>query len=203
MGWKTMLAIFLDTETTGLDPFFHRILEIAFKIVDPATGEEKLSYQAVVKQPWEVWEKRDLDSIEFNGFTWDKVNSGKEERFIREEIIQILTDFNIARGTAVFICQNPAFDRNFFAQIIDVYTQEQLNWPYHWLDLASMFWALMVKDCQRKKDSFPIEMNLSKNAIALRHQLPVEASPHGALNGVDHLLLCYRVVVGFSELTKG
>ncbi len=106
-----MLAIFLDTETTGLDPFFHRILEIAFKIVDPATGEEKFSYQAVVKQPWEVWEKRDLDSIEFNGFTWEKVNSGKEERFIREEIIQILTDFKIARGSAVFICQNPAFDR--------------------------------------------------------------------------------------------
>ena len=54
-----MQAIFLDTETTGLDPFIHRLLEIAFKVVDISTGYEKLTYQAIVKQSLEVWDQRD------------------------------------------------------------------------------------------------------------------------------------------------
>lgn len=192
-----MQAIFLDTETTGLDPFSHRLLEIAFKVVDISSGYVKLTYQAIVKQPLEVWEHRDLASIEVNGFTWEKAQLGKEEAIVRQEIIQIFTDLQIARGSAVYICQNPAFDRNFFAQLIDVYTQEQKHWPYHWLDFASMYWALEVKACHKIGHSFPREINLSKNAIAQNHQLPIESSPHSALNGVDHLLLCYRSVVGF------
>lgn len=194
-----MQAIFLDTETTGLDPFYHKLLEIAFKVVDIPSGYEKLTYQTIVKQPIEVWEQRDLTAMEINGFTWDKVQLGKEEELVRQEIIQIFEDLKIARGTAVFICQNPAFDRNFFAQLIDVYTQEQMNWPYHWLDFASMYWVLHFKDFIQNHGPFPFEMNLSKNSIAQRFQLPIEEMPHSALNGVNHLLLCYRTVVGFDR----
>lgn len=196
---KFMQAIFLDTETTGLDPFSHRVLEIAFKIVDISTGYEKLTYQAIVKQPLEVWERRDPVSIKVNGFTWEKLQMGKEEAVVRQEIIQVFTDFQIARGSTVYICQNPAFDRNFFAQLIDVYTQEQKHWPYHWLDFASMYWALQVEAYRKTQDTFPHEIILSKNAIAQAYQLPIEASPHSAINGVDHLLLCYRKVVGFDK----
>lgn len=197
-----MQAIFLDTETTGLDPYFHRLLEIAFKVVDMSTGYEKMTYQTIVKQPLEVWEERDLASIEVNGFTWEKVQLGKEEEIVREEIIQIFTDLQIARGSSVYICQNPAFDRNFFSQLIDVYTQEQKNWPYHWLDFASMYWALQVKANGETGDSFPQEISLSKNTIAQQFKLPIEATPHSALNGVDHLLLCYRTVVGFDKTKR-
>jgi len=197
-----MQAIFLDTETTGLDPYSHRLLEIAFKVVDVSSGCEKLTYQTIVKQPLEIWEQRDLASIEVNGFTWEKVQLGKEENIVREEIIHIFTDLKIARGSSVYICQNPAFDRNFFSQLIDVYTQEQKNWPYHWLDFASMFWALQVKANGETGDSFPPEISLSKNSIAQRFQLPIEATPHCALNGVEHLLLCYRTVVGFDGNRK-
>ena len=192
-----MQAIFLDTETTGLDPMSHRLLEIAFKIVDIPSGYEKLTYQAIVKQPKEVWDRKDKASVEINGFSWEKVQLGKDEAIVREEIIQIFTDLQIQRGSAVYVCQNPAFDRNFFAQLIDVYTQEKKNWPYHWLDFASMYWALQIKAYREIREPFPKEMSLSKNAIAQRNQLPIEPLPHSALNGVDHLLLCYRTVVGF------
>jgi oligoribonuclease len=192
-----MLAIFLDIEATGLDSFHHRVLEIAFKIVDIHSGEEKLTYQSIVKQPLEVWEKRDLTSIQINGFTWEKVLRGQEEKIIEQEIVEIFTDIKIERGKAVYICQNPAFDRGFFSQIVDVYTQEQHHWPYHWLDFASMYWVLQVKQFTQKHEPFPFEINLSKNAIAQHYQLPIETSPHCALNGVNHLILCYRKVVGF------
>jgi DNA polymerase-3 subunit epsilon/oligoribonuclease len=175
------------------------LLEIAFKVVDVTSGHEKLTYQTIVKQPLEVWEKRDPASVEINGFTWDKVQLGKEEEIVRKEIIQIFTDLSIARGTTVYICQNPAFDRNFFAQLVDVYTQEQMQWPYHWLDFASMYWALQVKNHRETGGAFPSDTGLSKNAIAQHYQLPSEISPHSALNGVDHLLLCYRTVVGFDK----
>lgn len=194
-----MQAIFLDTETTGLDPLTHRLLEIAFKVVDIPSGCEKLTYQAIVKQSWEVWERRDLASIKVNGFTWEKVQLGKEESIVSQEIIQIFTDLQIARGSTVYICQNPAFDRNFFAQLVNVYTQEQKCWPYHWLDFASMYWAVQVKAYRDIGEVFPNHIILSKNAIAQRYQLPIEPFPHSALNGVDHLLLCYRTVVGFDK----
>ena len=192
-----MQAIFLDIETTGLDPFFHRILEIAFKIVDVSSGCEKLTYQSIVKQPLYVWESRDPVSVEINGFTWEKVQLGKEEEVVSQEITQIFIDLKVERGKSIYICQNPAFDRNFFAQLINVYAQEQHHWPYDWLDFASMYWALQTKQYREKEQHFPEEMNLSKNAIAQEYQLPPEICPHGALNGVNHLILCYRAVVGF------
>jgi len=194
-----MQAIFLDTETSGLDPFYHKLLEIAFKVVDIPSGTVKATYEAIIKHPLEVWEKRDPASVEFNGFSWEKMQKGKEGEDVRQDIIGIFKDLKIERGKAVFICQNPSFDRNFFAQLIDIYTQEELQWPYHWLDLASMFWAMQTKNFHENQLPFPSEMSLSKNSIAQHFRLPIEQTPHCAKNGVDHLILCYRAVVGFER----
>lgn len=195
-----MLAIFLDMETTGLDFFKHRAIDLAIKIIDISTGNIKYTYQTIVKQPIEVWENRDSTSVEVNGFNWEKVQMGLTEEHIKKEIIQIFSDLGISRGRAFYICQNPAFDRSFFSQIIDVYTQEHLKWPYHWLDFASMFWALLVKQAIQNREPLPIEISLSKNAIAEYYHLPIETCPHSAINGVEHLILCYQTVIGFGNL---
>ncbi|MBA3723141.1 MAG: 3'-5' exonuclease [Parachlamydiaceae bacterium] len=192
-----MLAIFLDVETSGLDLYQHRVLEIAFKIVDISSAEELYAYNSIVKQPLEVWEKRDLFSMTINGFTWEKVLTGKDEKLVGQEIEQILLENKIERGKAVYICQNPAFDRGFFSQLVDVYTQELHNWPYHWLDFASMYWALNLKKLKMDHRPFPSEINLSKNSIAEQYNLPIESIPHSAMNGVNHLIECYKTVVGF------
>jgi oligoribonuclease len=193
-----MLAIFLDMEATGLDFIQHRAIDLALKVVDLASGEVKGAYQSVVKQTEEVWERRDLASMEINGYTWDIVAQGKSPLEIKEEILALFGKLGIAKGKAFYICQNPAFDRGFFSHIIDLYTQEKLGWPYHWLDLASMYWALVVS-CH---NPIPESLNLSKNEIANAYHLPPEATPHKAINGVDHLILCYQAVVGFSQNTK-
>lgn len=195
-----MLAIFLDIETTGLDFFIHRSIDLAFKVIDLTTGVEKFTYQTIVKQPQAVWDKRDPSSIEINGFTWEMLQLGIDEQSIKKEIVQIFSDVGVTRGRAFYICQNPAFDRGFFSQIVDIPTQEQLNWPYHWLDFASMFWALRVKQSIQNHETLPIEINLSKNSIAQFYHLPEETTPHAALNGVNHLILCYQTVIGFGKL---
>lgn len=190
-----MKAIFLDIETTGLDPSVHRPIDIAIKIIEVETGNALCAYQSTISHPQEVWNRHDPVSIGINGYCWEDVAAGKPLAVVKAEIIALFTGAGIQRGQAVFICQNPAFDRSFFIQIIDVYTQERLLWPYHWLDLASMYWALLVQHHVKNKKSFPKELCLSKNAIAQSYGLPEEKHPHRAMQGVDHLIQCYYAVL--------
>lgn len=194
-----MIGVFLDTETNGLNSAHHKIVEIAFKIIDLASGELKEEYQTLVAQPFEAWEKSDQESLRINGFTWEEISRGKTPRHVSQAIIDIFSRWGIRRKQAVFICQNPSFDRIFFSQLIDSDTQELLSWPYHWLDLASMHWALSLQKARQKLGPFPWETGLSKDLIASHYKLPMEAKPHRAMNGVSHLLLCYEAVVGFPQ----
>lgn len=191
-----MRAVFLDIETTGLDQTRHVPIDIAFIILDVTTGQEIKRYESVIKYSVDTWNQRDLGSVAINGFTWEEIQKGKDPEIVTSEIVQAFKEADVKRLKSVFICQNPAFDRGFFTQLIDVYTQEKLNWPYHWLDFASMYWALLAKENAEKGMAFPEELNLSKNEIAKRRGLPPEQEPHRAIRGVEHLIACYKEVVG-------
>lgn len=191
-----MRAIFLDIETTGLDASKHRALDIAFKVIDISSGELKTAWQCIVKHSQEVWDARDLHSIQINEFTYEQMLLGQEPSKVSEQIIEIFTGLAIERGNAVFICQNPSFDRGFFSQLVDVYTQEKLRWPYHWLDLASMYWAMLANKFKQEGIPFPELLTLSKNEIAKFHLLPPESIPHRAMQGVEHLIQCYEALLG-------
>lgn len=187
-----MLGIFLDSETNGLNPKKHHIIELAYKIIDVESGEIKECYEAVLSHSLEEWKKSDPSSIHITGFTWEEIKKGKKKEEVKEEVIASFKRNKIKRGKAVFICQNPSFDRAFFSEILDPDLQEELNLPYHWLDLASMYWVKCLE-----KLSPPREHGLSKNEIAKAYRLKQEKMPHRAMNGVKHLVLCYEAVVGF------
>lgn len=191
-----MLAIFLDMETTGLDPQKHRAIDIAFKIINLSAGSLVKEFQSLIRQPQEAWDLRDLSSIEINGYTWEEILKGEDPAVLGRNIENVFREAGIQRGKAVFICQNPGFDRAFFNHLVDVYTQEKLNWPYHWLDLASMYWASLVRKRQEIQIPFPESVILSKNEIAKTFNLPPEQTPHRAINGVNHLIQCYQSVLG-------
>lgn len=191
-----MLAIFLDQEATGLDPAKHHVIEIALKVFNLQTGSLVGEYESIVKLSQEDWDQKDPVSIQVNEFTWEMIQSGKSQKAISEEITKLFTDLGIERDRAVFICQNPAFDRAFFSQLINVYVHEKLNWPYHWLDLASMYWMMRIQTSRKQRVPFPETMNLSKDTIAQFHSLPPENKPHRAMNGVNHLIECYDALVG-------
>lgn len=192
-----MIGIFLDSETNGLNPKTHQVVEIAFQIVDLSSGEIKEEFETLVQMSAAAWEKSDPDSLNINGFTFDEISKGKKAEVVSQTIIDIFTKWNVRRKKAVFICQNPSFDRVFFSQLIDVDTQEMLLWPYHWLDLASMHWAKGMELAKETGKSFPWETGLSKDLIAKHYKLAAEDRPHRAMNGVKHLVLCYNAVVGF------
>ena len=191
-----MLGIFLDSETNGLNVRKHHICELAYKIVDVESGETLEAFESLIHIPFEEWKKSDPASLKVNGFTWDDLKDGMALQEVAEEVKISFKRWGIQRGQAVFICQNPSFDRAFFSQLIDADVQEKLNWPYHWLDLASMYWM----NCLTGKGPNPWDTGISKNKIAEALDLPTEAEPHKAMNGVDHLMLCYEAVVGFPSL---
>lgn len=194
-----MLGIFLDTETNGLNTRRHTILELALKIVDLETGEEMATFDTLVSLSKEEWSRSDPTSLEVNGFTWEKTLPGIPKQALRKSLLSLFKEWKIQRGEAVFICQNPSFDRAFFAQIVSPDEQEELLWPYHWLDLASMYWAKAIQDGTTHPEKFPWKTGVSKDKIASACHLPPEAKPHRAMNGVDHLILCYGAVVGFPK----
>lgn len=196
----TVLGIFLDSETNGLNPYKHKVVEIALKILDVETGEVKDQYESIVFQTYDDWQLSDLESLQVNGFDWDQVSYGQKTETVAEQIKQCFLKNKVQRGSSVFICQNPSFDRAFFSHLIDPEIQEKLLWPYHWLDLASMHWATSIH--KNKKGSYPWETGFSKDRIAKTYHLPSENKPHRAMNGVDHLILCYEAVVGFPLKNK-
>ena len=99
-----MLGVFLDTETNGLNCQVHKILEIAYKIVDLSTGDLKEEYQTVVLQPIEVWEKSDPNSLHVTGFSWEEISKGRSSKQIAEHIIDSFMKWGILRKKAIFIC---------------------------------------------------------------------------------------------------
>ncbi len=188
-----MLGIFLDTETNGLNFRKHQMIELAYKILNVETGEMLESYETLLQISYEEWKKSDPLSLEVNGFAWHDLKEGKTPSQVRDEVKLSFKRCAIERGKSVFICQNPSFDRAFFSEIIDSDTQEKLNWPYHWLDLASMYWG----KCLMEGKVNPWDTGISKNKIAAALGLPPEIDPHKAMNGVNHLILCYEAIIGF------
>jgi oligoribonuclease len=191
-----MLGVFVDTETSGLDPFLHVPIDLGVVVVDLSSGEEKASYETLLTVTDEEWHGKDPNSAAIHGLTFEQLATGVSRSAAAKAIEKLLVAAGVTNDKAFFICQNPSFDRPFFAKIIPQYRQEALQWPYHWLDLASMYWALVVT-----KGQHPVSQSISvsKDSIASALGLPPEKRPHRAINGVRHLISCYERLVGFPD----
>lgn len=194
-----MLGIFLDTETNGLDAKKHKILEIAFKIIDLMSGKTVDQFEALIKISSHDWKQSDLVSLKVSGITWSETEQGIPAEEASQAVESLFKKHRLIRGQSVFICQNPSFDRAFFSQILDIATQEKLYIPYHWLDLASMFFGIMMDRAQKKLGPYPWETGFTKDKIASFFHLNSEEQPHRAMNGVDHLIKCYEALAGFPK----
>ena len=163
-----MLGIFIDLETTGLDWHRHRVLEIAIKILDLNSGAVIGSLSEHINHSLDVFQAADPVSLEVNGWTLEGSSTGKSESEVSRLVLELFDRVKIHRSNAFFIGQNPSFDRPFFSEIVAVYRQEKLQWPYHWLDLASMYWSMKVRQLSQETLPIPERTRLSKDVIAFR-----------------------------------
>lgn len=187
-----MKAVFIDIETTGLDFNRHEPLEVAVACVDLLTNDRLFTYSACIRCcANDTWIRADKEALKVNGFTQEKsIKEGKDAYEVMCNIEDLFAEHRIFKNEAFLICQNPSFDRPFFEKIVPSDHMRNLNFPYHWLDLASMYWIKFHGSCYPT----PSKITLSKDSIARSFGLPPEESPHRALNGVEHLIKCYYAV---------
>ena len=168
--------------------------------MDLESGKRIETYSGMIALSEEKWAASDPESLKINGFSWEELQKeGKSAEEVAEGMVAQFARFNIKRKEAVFICQNPSFDRTFLSQLIEVPRQEMLAWPYHWLDLASMYWALAIERMKGNNGPPPWKTGFSKDQIAAHYKIAPEEKPHRARNGVAHLLLCYEAMLGFTN----
>ena len=192
-----MKGIFIDIETNGLDSDIHSPLELCISIYDLHTMMCITEYSSLIQcSPKCYLYESDPKALLVNGITLDEVKDAKTSYDVCEDLEECFLCYEIDKTNSVFICQNPSFDRSFFNQIMPLEVQHDLELPYHWLDLASMYWARTI-DVTNPVNGHNLEgiVSLSKDNIARNLGLPMESKPHRAVNGVHHLIECYRALM--------
>ena len=71
-----MLGVFVDTETSGLDPFLHVPIDLGIVVVDLSSGEEKASYETLLSVTDEEWHAKDPNSAAIHGITYEQLKTG-------------------------------------------------------------------------------------------------------------------------------
>jgi len=186
--------VFVDIETTGLDFDMHAPLDIALVVadIDEFSWWQKVhAYTACIACDAHDWALAEKEALQVNGYTPENhAPLAKHPAEVKAEIIKFLDHHGIQKDHSFFLCQNPAFDKPFFLQIISQDEMKDRGWPYHWLDLASMFWIKFYGSCYPS----PHKLSLSKDNIAKHFGLSWESRPHRAINGAMHLVHCYQKV---------
>ena len=196
-----MKGIFLDIETNGLDFYKHRALEICVSINDLHSMLCITEYSSLIHCSEFEWDNEsDPRALEINGIKYKDVEHAKMHKEVCDDLTELFLSHELDKTNAVFICQNPSFDRGFFNHIMPVEIQKELELPYHWLDLASMYFMenLVPKQVNGRSIRYHPHITTipcSKDAIASFYGLPIEGKPHRATNGVKHLIECYTAMV--------
>jgi oligoribonuclease len=198
-----MKAVFLDIETTGLDFDRHVAIDIGMIIVDLNDYTYMHEYTSCIRCDESDWWFSDPKALEINGYSsqfHDKI--AQDDWIVSEQIEEFFKAHDIVKGKAFFICQNPSFDKPFFMQLMCHERMVEMNLPYHWLDLASMYWMKYyatfypVPSAHCIIPEFAYEISLSKDTIAMHIGIPTEEKPHKAIQGARHLLECYKGLCG-------
>lgn len=182
-----MRGIFVDVETTGRDASKHVPLDICVAVVDMTSCYNIAQYHSCITCSADDWLHSEPKALLVNGFDESALVQVKSIEKVSDELLDFLINLKLTRYNSFFMCQNPTFDKPFFDKIITLENQQKYDMPYHWLDLASMYW---IVSCGINIG----DINLSKDAIARNLGLPIEEMPHSATNGVHHLIECYKVL---------
>lgn len=161
---NTRELVFLDTETTGLDPAVHEVIEIAAIRTD-ATGNQIIGTYHVKVQPTRI-EKAEPAALAINGYTADDWRTATDKQTALADLQRFVAD-------AVVVGHNVGFDIGF----IDAMAREQNTgnaWYKYKVDTSSMAWPLYANGKIEKPSLECVEkyFGISRNE---RHRALVDA----------------------------
>lgn len=156
--------IFLDTETTGLEPEKHDVWEIAWAVNDGEIESAIVPHSLV---------KADPKALSMNGYY-------KRIHYVDQGInVDVLIREMLDGGTIV--CANPTFDRMFLRA-----RWGMEPWHYRSIDVESM--ALVVFDWERPRGLKDVAEELRNR----NHDIP--QPDHSAAKDVEVLRECYHAL---------
>lgn len=162
-----MTLVFLDTETTGLDPDRHEVWEIAYAVDDGPILSSVVDHEPPTLQP-DV-----IHALRINGYL-SRYTPTDDEAVMREQFRFEDTLKDALKGATV-VASNPSFDT---AMLRKRWGCEP--WHHRKLDLASFALPLELKHWRLK------------GLYDIAEALGVQAPDHTAAGDVHTLRECYR-----------
>lgn len=163
--------IFLDTETTGLDPAKHEVWEIAYASLDGEIERFFVEHDVGTADP------KALDLGGYHARYKHPTPLGRIARIAHEISLR-----NLLRG-ATLVGSNPAFDAEFLSRRWD-----RSPWHHRLLDIATFAMPALGYDRP---------MGLA----TIAHDLGIEAPDHTAAGDVHVLRESYRVLADTYNMT--
>jgi DNA polymerase III alpha subunit (gram-positive type) len=136
MDFKNRNLVFIDLETTGLEPYTHEILELACLLVDSKTLEVKDKYLTKVR-PSHI-DTADSEGLEVVGYTSEK---WKDALSLEETLIR----FNELAKDAILVGWNIQFDWSMIDAAFSSLKIEA-NFDYHSIDVCSIAYTKLLKE---------------------------------------------------------
>jgi DNA polymerase III epsilon subunit-like protein len=166
--------IWIDVETTGLDPELHEIIEIGW-VVTTADGTDRERGGYAV--PFSGYVTSGAAAV--NGF-----DPTQERRVTRLD--WALNDLGGAMKARRFAGQNPRFDEAFLRR---AFRRCEIRWPmmdHHLLDLAALAWPIVLAG-----KTASVSLDALCDAVGVER----EARPHSALAGALKAVEVYRALL--------
>lgn len=181
--------LFLDIETTGLEPAEGAVICSIGAVV--SNGTEPEDYLSLfIKPTQEQWSKASPKALEINGLTYDFLHdAGKSFNDARDDFLNFLVELGLTSDVA-YIGQNPAFDVKFLSH----YFGPELDFVGRpWAEEAVNVMELYSAASRRKLVPF-LKSRSGKN-ISLALGVEPEPDVHDALEGAKVVQRNYNALV--------
>lgn len=182
--WNVRLA-FLDTETTGLDPQQHRVIELALVITSPwPEMRTEVDYVQKLKIPAADIAAANPKALEVNGYTAERW------QYATESNIAFWARIHGLLQGATLVCQNFAFDSSFVAAELARYKLRP-PWDRRHVELYS--YCHLIADELDVKDAQTGRRTWNLQSVYRAMGLP-ELPEHEAHPDVQRTMAIYRYV---------
>lgn len=173
--------LFVDVETSSLDPKVGEIVEVAALLAAPDLSSclGRVHRLVRMRRP-EAAEKRALEVCRYDADLWRR--HGVDVR------VALVEFESLARKSAdepVFVAMNPIFDRSFLVAACDRVGYPMPEFRYH-LDVGSMAWPLMRRGLVDR---------IGLDELCARYGVEQDGR-HSALGDVRRLVRVYSALIG-------
>lgn len=171
--------LYLDIETTGLNPLNGAVILSIGAVVDRKTKRNPIAeFYGLIKPTFSEWEIASPKALEVNGLTYEYLQEhGKPFSDVRDMFISFLVEMGITGNKAIVVGQNPNFDMSFLRQYM-LAELAFIGFPFHEVYDNRDFYSIL-----ENRRVVPLLKGRSGANIAAALGVEPEPEPHNALEG--------------------